>query len=71
MLRGINSGSFGHREEFFCDCTTKTDAGGSPAPNYNPDTIRGYVLAVEQFANHFDKSPQLMGVEEVSQFQLY
>ena len=39
--------------------------------NYNPDTIRGYVLAVEQFANHFDKSPELMGVEEVAQFQLH
>jgi hypothetical protein len=39
--------------------------------NYNPDTIRGYVLAVEQFANHFDKSPELMGVEEVGQFQLH
>ena len=39
--------------------------------NYNPDTIRGYVLAVEQFANHFDKSPELMGVEEIGQFQLH
>jgi site-specific recombinase XerD len=39
--------------------------------NYNPDTIRGYVLAVEQFANHFAKSPEFMGVEEVSQFQLH
>jgi hypothetical protein len=39
--------------------------------NYNPDTIRGYVLAVEQFASHFDKSPELMGVEEVGQFQLH
>ena len=39
--------------------------------NYNADTIRGYVLAVEQFANHFDKSPEVMGVEEVSQFQLH
>jgi site-specific recombinase XerD len=28
-------------------------------------------LAVEQFANHFDKSPELMGVEEVGQFQLH
>lgn len=39
--------------------------------NYNPDTIRGYVLAVEQFANYFDKSPELMGVEEIGQFQLH
>jgi integrase/recombinase XerD len=39
--------------------------------NYNVDTIRGYILAVEQFAKHFDKSPELMGVEEIGQFQLY
>ena len=39
--------------------------------NYNPDTIRGYVLAVEQFAYHFHKSPELMGVEEVGEFQLH
>jgi len=39
--------------------------------NYNVDTIRGYILAVEQFAKHFDKSPELMGVEEIGQFQLH
>ena len=39
--------------------------------NYNPDCIRGYVLAVEQFAHHFDKSPELMGAQEISQFQLH
>jgi hypothetical protein len=39
--------------------------------NYNPDTTCGYVLAVEQFANYFDKSPESMGVEEVGQFQLH
>ena len=39
--------------------------------NYNPDTIRGYVLAVEQFATHFNKSPELMGIEEIGDFQLH
>jgi integrase/recombinase XerD len=39
--------------------------------NYNVDTIRGYILAVEQFANHFHKSPELMGAEEIGQFQLH
>jgi len=39
--------------------------------NYNPDTIRGYLLAVEQFAKHFRKSPEAMGAEEVGQFQLH
>ena len=39
--------------------------------NYNPDCIRGYLLAVEQFANHFNKSPELMGPEEIGEFQLH
>jgi len=39
--------------------------------NYNADTIRGYVLAVEQFAGHFHKSPELMGIEEIGDFQLH
>ena len=39
--------------------------------NYNVDTIRGYIWAVEQFAKHFDKSPESMGVEEIGQFQLH
>jgi site-specific recombinase XerD len=39
--------------------------------NYNVDTIRGYILAVEQFARYFHKSPDLMGVEEMGQFQLH
>ena len=39
--------------------------------NYNADTIRGYVLAVEQFAAHFHKSPEVMGIEEIGDFQLH
>ena len=39
--------------------------------NYNAATIRGYLHAVEQFAQHFHKSPELMGAEEIGQFQLH
>jgi integrase len=39
--------------------------------NYNIDTIRGYILAVEQFAQYFHKSPEWMGIDEIGQFQLH
>ena len=39
--------------------------------NYNADTIRGYIHAVQEFAEHFGKSPELMGAEEVREFQLH
>jgi integrase/recombinase XerD len=39
--------------------------------NYTADTVRGYIHAVKEYADYFGKSPELMGAEEVREFQLY
>jgi len=39
--------------------------------NSSPATIRGYVLAIKQFADYFGKPPDRLGATHVQRFQWY
>jgi site-specific recombinase XerD len=39
--------------------------------NLSPETIKGYLFQVSRFAKHFNQSPDLLGIEEIRQYQVY
>ena len=39
--------------------------------NYSSETIRGYIFAVREFAEHYGKSPEGMGAEELRHYQVH
>jgi integrase/recombinase XerD len=39
--------------------------------NYSSETIRGYIFAVREFAEHYGKSPERMGAEELRRYQVH
>lgn len=39
--------------------------------NYSANTIRSYVRAVEEYARHFKRSPDKLGLEEIRSYQAY
>jgi integrase/recombinase XerD len=39
--------------------------------NYSSETVRGYIFAVREFAEYYRKSPELLGSEELRQYQVH
>ena len=39
--------------------------------NYSPATTRGYILAIQPFADYFGKAPERLGAEEIRQLETH
>ena len=39
--------------------------------NYSPSTVRAYIRCIADFAEHFNKSPDKLGSEEIRSYQLF
>ena len=53
------------------DPITKTNVEDLQIRNYAPTTVAAYIRSVAEFAKHFGKSPELLGSEQIREYQLY
>jgi integrase/recombinase XerD len=61
----------GHRKEIPVTHLRKMMLEELQRRNYSERTIRGYLRIVRAFAEHFGKSPDKLGPEEIRQYQVY